>query len=108
MSVRLFVRPFVRPVPSPSPSPSPSLSPSPAPAPSLSGGEKKNGEGEGGNLVREGGEKWKRKEKENILEKEKIWQASEQMKCGSKNMKLIMIKMMMMPTKREETEAAPT
>ena len=70
--------------------------------------KKKNGEGEGGNLVREGGEKWKRKEKENILEKENFWQASEQMKRGSKNMKLIMIKMMMMPTKREETEAAPT
>ena len=70
--------------------------------------KKKNGEGEGGNLVREGGEEWKRKEKENILEKENFWQASEQMKRGSKNMKLIMIKMMMMPTKREETEAAPT
>ena len=50
---------------------------------------------------------WKEKE-ENILEKEKLLRTNEQMKRGSKNMKLIMIKMMMMPTKREETEAATT
>ena len=50
---------------------------------------------------------WKEKE-ENILEKEKLLRTNEQMNRGPRNMKLIMIKMKMMPTKREETEAATT
>ena len=57
----------------------------------------------------EGGSRrmWKEKE-ENILEKEKLLRTNEQMNRGPRNMKLIMIKMKMMPTKREETEAATT
>ena len=56
----------------------------------------------------EGGSRrmWKEKE-ENILGK-KLLRTNEQMKRGPRNMKLIMIKMKMMPTKREETEAATT